>query len=77
MEGKANGIEIGGGQLPGIAIVAPERGLMPLHQSMPLKAGRNDEAGPGTVGKNPSHTAQLRSSFKLAETKSSMLCCAG
>lgn len=68
MEGKANGIEMWGNYqaLPAWRLSA---GLMALHQSMALKAGSNDEAGPGTVGKDPSHTAQLRSSFNLSDDK--------
>ena len=42
---------------------------MGLHQKMTLKAGSNDAAGPDTAGKDPSHTAQLRSSFNLSEDK--------
>lgn len=65
MEGKANGIEMWGSYqaTPAWRLSA---GLTALHQSMQLKAGSNDLAGPGTAGKDPSHTMQLRSTYNLA-----------
>ncbi|WP_182915703.1 TonB-dependent receptor domain-containing protein [Massilia cavernae] len=65
MEGRANGIEMWGSyQLaPSWRISA---GMTGLHQTMSLKPGSNDRAGPGTAGKDPSHTAQLRSSYAFA-----------
>jgi iron complex outermembrane receptor protein len=40
-----------------------------LHQTFRLTDDSNDEAGPGTAGKDPAHTLQLRSNFTLAEGK--------
>lgn len=42
---------------------------MALHQEFRLKPGSNDAAGPGSAGKDPSHTAQLRSSYTFAGDK--------
>ncbi len=68
MEGKASGIEMWGSYQ-----VAPwwrlNAGFMALHERFTLKAGSNDDAGPGSARKDPSHTAQLRSSFALAPDK--------
>jgi len=68
MEGKSHGIELWGSYQ-----VAPwwrlNAGLMGLHERFTLKPGSNDEAGPGSARKDPSHTAQLRSSFNLADNK--------
>ncbi len=68
MEGKARGIELWGSYqaAPWWRINA---GMMALHQRFTLKPGSNDEAGPGSARKDPSHTAQLRSSFSLAADK--------
>ncbi|NML61411.1 TonB-dependent receptor [Massilia sp. RP-1-19] len=68
MEGKANGIEMWGSYqaTPAWRLSA---GLTALHQSMQLKPGSNDLAGPGTAGKDPSHTVQLRSTHILARGK--------
>ena len=68
MEGKATGIEMWGNYqaTPTWRLSA---GLMGLHQRMTLKAGSNDVAGTGTAGKDPSHTAQIRSSLGLSEDK--------
>jgi iron complex outermembrane receptor protein len=67
MEGKARGIELWG------SYQATPRwrwsaGLLALHESLRLKAGSNDAAGPGITGLNPPHTAQLRSMYNLSET---------
>jgi iron complex outermembrane receptor protein len=66
MEGKARGIEMWGNfqATPAWRLSA---GLLGLHQRMTLKPGSNDLAGPGTAGKDPSHTAQLRSAFNVAD----------
>jgi iron complex outermembrane receptor protein len=68
MEGRASGVEMWGNYqaTPAWRLSA---GLLALHESLTLKAGSNDEAGPGMSGKNPSHTAQLRSSFKVSDDK--------
>jgi iron complex outermembrane receptor protein len=68
MEGKSHGLELWGNYqaTPRWRLSA---GLLALHESLRLKAGSNDEAGPGITGLNPSHTAQLRSAFALADDK--------
>lgn len=68
MEGKANGIEMWGSYqaTPAWRLSA---GFTALHQSMRLKPGSNDLAGPGTAGKDPSHTMQLRSTYNIARGK--------
>ncbi len=68
MEGKARGLEMWSSYqaTPAWRLSA---GWTALHQRMTLKPGSNDGAGPGTAGKDPSHTAQLRSSFNLADDK--------
>lgn len=68
MEGKATGIEMWGSYqaTPRWRLNA---GFMALHQRFTLKPGSNDAAGPGSARKDPSHTAQLRSSFALAQDK--------
>lgn len=68
MEGKAHGIEMWGNYQ-----VRPtwrlSAGLLALHERLQLKAESNDLAGPAIVGKNPAHTAQLRSTFNLSDDK--------
>ena len=68
MEGKASGIEMWGNYqaTPAWRLSA---GFLALHQSMRLKEGSNDADATGTAGKDPSHTAQLKSSFNLADDK--------
>ena len=68
MEGQANGIEMWGSYqaTPAWRLSA---GFTALHQNMHLKPGSNDLAGPGTEGKDPSHTMQLRSTYNLARGK--------
>ncbi len=68
MEGHASGLELWGNYqaTPAWRLSA---GLLALHESLRLKAGSNDADGPGITGKNPSHTAQLRSTFNLADDK--------
>jgi iron complex outermembrane receptor protein len=68
MEGKARGVEMWG------ALQATRRwrlsaGLLALQQRFWLKPGSNDAAGPGSARKTPSHTAQLRSTFNVAENQ--------
>jgi iron complex outermembrane receptor protein len=65
MEGKATGIEMWG-NYQASRHWRLSAGLMALHQSMTLKPGSVDAAGPGSAGKDPSHTAQLRSSFNVS-----------
>jgi iron complex outermembrane recepter protein len=68
MEGRATGIEMWGNYqaTPHWRLSA---GFMALHQRFTLKPGSNDAAGLGSSRKDPSHTAQLRSSFALAQDK--------
>lgn len=68
MEGKARGIEMWGNYqaTPAWRLSA---GLLALHERLQLKAGSNDLAGPSSKGKNPAHTAQVRSTFSLAADK--------
>lgn len=68
MEGRARGLEMWGSYqaMPGWRLSA---GLMALHQRFTLKPGSLDEAGPGSARKDPSHTAQMRSSFAIAADK--------
>lgn len=69
MQGKAHGIEMWGNYqaAPGWRLSA---GLLALDESLRLKAGSNDANAPGIIGKNPSHTAQLRSAFTLSDAMS-------
>ena len=66
MEGKASGIEMWGNYQ-----LAPywrlSGGWMALRERMTLKPGSNNAAGPGTAGKDPAHTLQLRSAFSFAD----------
>ncbi|MES2316369.1 MAG: TonB-dependent receptor [Pseudomonadota bacterium] len=68
MEGKASGLEMWGNfqATPRWRLSA---GLLALHESLQLKTGSNDADAPGITGKNPSHTAQLRSTFSLSDDK--------
>ncbi len=68
MEGKSHGVEMWG-SYQATSAWRLSAGLIALHERMTLKPGSNDAAGPGTTGKDPSHTAQLRSTFNLAEDK--------
>ncbi|MDQ1922715.1 TonB-dependent receptor plug domain-containing protein [Massilia pseudoviolaceinigra] len=68
MEGKSSGIEMWGS-----CQAAPywrlNAGWMALHQRFSLKPGSNDAPAPLTSGRDPSHTAQLRSTFTLSADK--------
>lgn len=68
MQGRARGLELWGSYqaTPGWHLSA---GLLALHESPQLKRGSTDLARPGTVGKNPAHTALLRSASTLAADK--------
>ncbi|NHZ98151.1 TonB-dependent receptor [Massilia sp. CCM 8734] len=68
MEGKSSGIEMWGSYqaTPWWRLNA---GWMALHQRFALKAGSNDAPAPRTSGRDPSHTAQLRSTFTLPGDK--------
>jgi iron complex outermembrane receptor protein len=68
MEGKARGLETwASAQLSkGWRMSA---GLTLLHEQVWLKPGGKDTGALALVGLNPSHTAQLRSSFALADDK--------
>ena len=69
MKGTASGIEMWGNYqaTPAWRLSA---GLMALHESLRLKDGSNDAGGVVSItGKSPSHTAQLRSTYNLADDK--------
>ena len=68
MEGRANGIEIWGNYqaTPAWRLSA---GLTALDETLWLKPGSNNVTAPDMTGKNPSHTAQLRSAFSLSDDK--------
>ena len=68
MEGKASGIEMWGSYQAGKRWRL-SGGLTALRESMWLKPGSNDEAGPASAGKDPRHTAQLRSTFDVSDTQ--------
>jgi iron complex outermembrane receptor protein len=68
MQGKSSGIEMWG-SYQAAAWWRLNAGWMALHQRFALKPGSNDEAGPLTSGRDPSHTAQLRSTFILSGDK--------
>ena len=65
MQGHARGVEMWGSYqaTPAWRLSA---GLLALHESLQLKTGSTDTTAPAIVGKNPAHTAQLRSAFTLA-----------
>ncbi|MES2534896.1 MAG: TonB-dependent receptor [Pseudomonadota bacterium] len=65
MEGTASGVETWGTYqaTPGWRLSA---GYTALRENFRLKSGSNDLNGPGSAGKDPAHTWQLRSSFTMA-----------
>jgi len=68
MQGHATGIEMWGSyQLTQAWRLSG--GLTALHERLRLKAGSNDAAGPGTAGKDPGHTLQLRSHYAFDERR--------
>lgn len=68
MEGKSSGVEMWGSYQ-----AAPwwrlSAGWMALHQRFALKAGSNDVPAPRISARDPSHTAQLRSTLTLSGDK--------
>lgn len=66
MEGKATGIEMWGNYQMNRAWRL-SAGYTALHERLRLKPGSNDAAGPGTAGKDPEHTLQLRSHYEIDE----------
>ena len=68
MEGKARGIEMWG-TYQATRTWRLSAGLLALHQRFWLKPGSNDAAGPGSARKDPSHTAQLRSTCNVADNQ--------
>ncbi|WP_313034143.1 TonB-dependent receptor plug domain-containing protein [Massilia alkalitolerans] len=66
MEGKATGIEMWGNYQMNQAWRL-SAGYTALHERLRLKSGSNDAAGPGTAGKDPEHTLQLRSHYEIDE----------
>jgi len=68
MKGSATGIEMWGSyQLSRDWRLSA--GFTALHERLRLKAGSNDAAGPGTAGKDPEHTLQLRSHYALDDRR--------
>jgi len=68
MEGKATGIEMWGNyQMNGAWRLSA--GFTALHERLRLKPGSNDAAGPGTAGKDPEHSLQLRSHHAIDERR--------
>ncbi|UVW28486.1 TonB-dependent siderophore receptor [Massilia sp. H6] len=68
MQGEASGMEMWGSyqltrswRLTG--------GFTALHERLRLKPGSNDLAGPGTAGRDPEHTLQLRSHYAVDERR--------
>ncbi|RSZ59512.1 TonB-dependent receptor [Massilia atriviolacea] len=68
MEGKSSGIELWG-SYQATPWWRLNLGAMALHQRFALKPGSNDAAAPRTSARDPSHTAQLRSTFALSADK--------
>ena len=68
MEGRATGIEMWGSYQLNRAWRL-SGGFTALHERLRLKAGSNDAAGPGTAGKDPEHTLQLRAHHAFDERR--------
>jgi len=68
MQGRATGIEMWGSyQLSRAWRLSG--GYTALHERLRLMAGSNDAAGPGTAGKDPEHTLQVRSHYAFDERR--------
>lgn len=68
MEGKATGIEMWGSYQMSEAWRL-SAGFTALRERLRLKSGSNDVAGPGTAGKDPEHTLQLRSHHAIDDRR--------
>lgn len=68
MEGHATGIEAWGNWQP-LARWRLSAGLTALKESFQLKPGSNDVASLRTVGRDPAHTAQLRSTWVIDDER--------
>ncbi len=68
MQGHARGVEMWG-SFQATSAWRLSAGLLALHESLQLKPGSNDATAPDIVGKNPAHTAQLRSALTIAPGK--------
>lgn len=68
MQGRATGIEMWGSYQLNRAWRL-SGGFTALHERLRLKAGSNDAAGPGSAGKDPEHTLQLRSNYAFDERR--------
>jgi iron complex outermembrane receptor protein len=66
MQGRASGVELWGTWQAG-ARWRIAGGYTALHERLWLKPGSNDLAGPGSAGKDPSCTAQLKSTFDVRD----------
>ncbi len=68
MQGRATGIEMWGSyQLTNAWRMSA--GFTALHERLRLKAGSNDLAGPGSAGKDPEHTLQLRTQYAFDDRR--------
>jgi iron complex outermembrane receptor protein len=68
MAGQASGIEAWG-SYQATSQWRLSAGLTALHETLHLLPGSNDLAGLGTVGRDPAHTMQLRSSYSLDDAR--------
>jgi iron complex outermembrane receptor protein len=68
MEGEATGIEMWGGYQVSEAWRL-SAGYTALHERLRLKPGSNDTVSPGTAGRDPEHTLQLRSHFAFDDRR--------
>lgn len=68
MEGRASGIEAWGSWQP-MPRWRLSAGWTALHQRLKLKAGSNDVGRLATARRDPSHTAQLRSSYNIDDAR--------
>jgi iron complex outermembrane receptor protein len=68
MEGQATGIEMWGSYQMNPAW-RMSAGFTALHETLRLKPGSNDLAGPSTADKDPAHTFQLRSSYAIDDAR--------
>lgn len=68
MEGRAHGLELWG-NLQATPAWRLSAGFTALDETLRLKPGSLDAASPLITGKNPAHTAQLRSHYNLSPDK--------
>ena len=68
MKGQSTGIEMWGSYQINPAW-RTSAGFTALHETLRLKPGSNDLAGPGSAGKDPEHTFQLRSNYAIDDAR--------